>query len=227
MTFYKIAVDELKHHYPGKHDQKDHGNRSKTLFVSGSSKTQDKNSPYYKDRLPKYTESILTSKMDKNYKIIVGDAPGIDRQVQDYLNSVGYKNVEIYGPGKQVRYVANKKWKTHPIDDPDHEPGSKEWLAKKDKAMQDRASEGLAVILDDGASATRKNIDALINQNKKVFVEQLNKDGSSVEDGAPFFNWLQENGHMLVYSSDDKNIENFRKMYRDYVAYKLNKESFE
>ena len=154
--------------------------KQETLFVSGSSKTQDKESGYYRKNLPKEIRKELKRSMKKKDKIIVGDAPGVDRQVQDYLNKKKYGNVEIYGPGKQVRYSANKKWKTHPIDDPNHEPGSKEWFAKKDEVMTKAADKGLAVILDEGASATRKNVQRLMDQNKKAKVYSLNR---STKDG--------------------------------------------
>lgn len=147
-----------------------------TLFVSGSSKTQDKESGYYRRKLPKDIRKELRSAMRKGDKIIVGDAPGIDRQVQDYLKKKRYKDVEVYGPGKQVRYSASKKWKTNPIDDPTHKPMSKEWLAKKDIVMTNASTKGLAVILDEGATATRKNVDRLIGQNKSVKVYQLNRN---------------------------------------------------
>jgi hypothetical protein len=111
-----------------------------TLFISGSSKTQDKTSPYYQRKLPKFVRKQIKEAMRSNDTIIVGDAPGIDRQTQDYLNKKRYSNVEVYGPGYKVRYSANLKWKTHPINDPDHEPMSPEWLAKKDRAMTDRAT---------------------------------------------------------------------------------------
>lgn len=143
-----------------------------TLFVSGSSKTQDKNSPYRR-RLPKFAKSILKASIREGDKIIIGDAPGIDRQVQDFLKKKKYDDVEVYGPGKKVRYSADPRWKTNPIDDPDHPEGSKEWLAKKDRAMTDRATKGLAVILDEGSSATRNNVRNLINQNKKVRIYEL------------------------------------------------------
>ena len=115
--------------------------------------------------------------MRQKVNVVVGDAPGIDRQVQDFLKKKHYKNVEVYGPGKQVRYSANKKWKTKPIDAPEYEPGSKEWLAKKDIAMSKVATEGLAIVLDEGAKATRKNVDRLIADNKDVKVYQLNASG--------------------------------------------------
>ena len=154
--------------------------KTKTVFVSGSSKTQDPNSEYYRGELPKDIRLALREHIRNGNKIIVGDAPGIDRQVQDYLKKQKYDNVEIYGPGKEVRYSANPKWKVNLVDDPDHEPGSKEWLAKKDIAMTEAADEGLAIILDDGAKATRNNVRRLLESQKAAKVYSLNKDGTNM-----------------------------------------------
>lgn len=151
--------------------------RKKTVFISGSSKTQDPSSPYYRRHLPKTIRSAIESLINENANIIVGDAPGIDRQVQDFLNEHGYDNVVVYGPGESVRYSANSRWKTHPVPAPEYEEGSKEWLAKKDIAMERAATEGLAVILDEGAKATRKNVERLQGHGKKVNVYELSKDG--------------------------------------------------
>ena len=148
-----------------------------TVFVSGSSKTQDKKSGYYRRKLPKGVRKDIDENIKLGNKFVVGDAPGVDRQVQNYLKKKHYNNVEVYGPGKQVRYSASKKWKTNAIDVPNAEPGSKEWLAAKDKAMQDISTKGIAVILDEGASATRKNIKALVDKNKDVRVYELSRDG--------------------------------------------------
>ena len=150
------------------------GSRLKKTFVSGSSKTQDSNSEYYKKKLPYGVRRELKSKMKSGNTILVGDAPGIDRQVQDFLKKKGYKNVEVYSPGKKSRYLADKNWKNKLIDDPKHEPGSPEWLAKKDKAMTKDADEGIAVVLPNGgAKATRNNIARLQSQNKPVSVYEL------------------------------------------------------
>lgn len=152
-----------------------------TVFISGSSKTQFKDSGYYRNGLSKDIKSKINDYISKGDKIIVGDAPGIDRQVQNYLKSKGYNNVVVYGPGTKVRYNANKKWKTNPIDAPEFEPGSSEWLAKKDKAMTDASTKGLAIILDEGAKATRRNVQRLIEQNKDVTVYELNKNGKEYD----------------------------------------------
>ena len=151
----------------------------KKVFVSGSSKTQDSSSMYFRKELSKDISNALDEHIKNNNTILVGDAPGIDRQVQDYLKKKNYKNVEVYGPGKnKVRYSADSTWKTNLIDSPGSEEGSSEWLAAKDIAMSKKADEGLAVILDEGAHATRNNIERLINDNKNVKVYQLNKDGT-------------------------------------------------
>ena len=152
------------------------GEKSQTLFVSGSSKTQDPDSPYYRKRLPKGVREELDRSMNAKEKIVIGDAPGIDRQVQDYLNRKKYGQVEVYGPGKQVRYSANKKWKATAIDDPEHEPYSPEWLRKKDEFMTKISDKGLAVILDEGSKATRNNVHRLVEQNKDVKVYMLDKE---------------------------------------------------
>ena len=149
----------------------------RSVFISGSSKTQFEDSGYYRKELPKAIQNKIDDYIKDHAHIIVGDAPGIDRQVQDYLNEKGYDAVEIYGPGKQVRYAANDKWKTNPVDAPEFEEMSPEWLRKKDIAMTNDATEGLAIVLDNGAQATRNNVERLRGQGKTAEVFILGEDG--------------------------------------------------
>ena len=170
--------------------------RYNSVFVSGSSKTTDPNSEYYRKELPNEVINKLDDYIKKNNNIIVGDAPGIDTQVQEYLNNKNYKNVSVYTTSKQPRYLANKKWKIHIINTYGLDPNSKEGLRMKDIAMTNDAKKGFAVILENGgAGATRNNVQRLIDQNKnvKVFMltanngdqyvknilEELNKGGNS------------------------------------------------
>ena len=149
----------------------------RSVFISGSSKTQFEDSGYYRKELPKAIQNKIDDYIKDHAHIIVGDAPGVDRQVQDYLNEKGYDAVEIYGPGKQVRYAANDKWKTNPVDAPEFEEMSPEWLRKKDIAMTNDATEGLAIVLDNGAAATRNNVARLREQGKQAEVFILGSDG--------------------------------------------------
>lgn len=183
-------------HYNHNHDPKTGRFSSSTLFVSGSSKTQSKDSGYYRKKLPKQVRKELDIAMDMKDRIVVGDAPGVDRQVQDYLKNKKYKNVEIFGPGKQVRYSADPEWKTNAIDSK-HQEGSKEWLAEKDKVMSEMADRGLAVILDEGSKATRDNITRLLDKHKDVSVYELSKEGkrkdSKVEYVEDLYNSKERN----------------------------------
>lgn len=160
-------------------------NTSNNVFIFGSSKTTDPNSAYYRKDLPKsITDEIDTYIKNQNH-IIVGDAPGIDSQVQDYLNNSKYSKVTVYTTSKEPRYLANKDWKYKVIDTGDLDPNSKEGLKLKDEAMSKDAGKGLAVILENGgASATRNNVKRLMEQNKEAKVFMLKSDNSDniIED---------------------------------------------
>ena len=171
-------MDELYHFNPN-HDPKTGRFTFKTTFISGSSKTTNPDSPYYRKELPKSVKDDIDGYMKTGDRIIVGDAPGVDRQVQDYLKSKGYKNVEVYGPGKgNVRYSADKDWATKTIDSGKYELDTDEWRAEKDKYMSKIADRGLAIVLENGgAGATRDNVDRLISQNKDVKVYELDSNG--------------------------------------------------
>lgn len=151
----------------------------KKVFVSGSSKTQDKSSGYYRKNLPDNIRSAIDSKMKNGDTILVGDAPGIDRQVQDYLKKNKYKHVNVYATGDEPRYLANKKWETKLVDGKGYEPGTPEFNRQKDIAMTNDADSGIAVVLDKGgAKATRNNVDRMLEQYKYVNVFEISSDGT-------------------------------------------------
>lgn len=158
------------------------GSLKKSVFISGSSKTQDKTSEYYRKRLPKEVRSRINTYIKEGDRILVGDAPGIDRQVQDYLRKKRYKDVEVYGPGEKVRYLADKKWKNTTVNVKDAEAFSSAWLAAKDIKMSQLADKGLAVILDNGAGATRKNIARLQSMGKESEIYVLSKYGKAFDE---------------------------------------------
>lgn len=178
------------------------------LFVSGSSKTTDKNSEFYRKKLPKDVRTELKRSIKNKDRILVGDAPGIDRQVQDWLKKKGYMDVVVYSPGKENRYKANEKWNNKLIDDPDHEPGSKEWLAKKDIAMTNDSTKGLAITLAQGSSATKKNVQRLLDQNKDVKVYELNqinskRDNWTTDEHSKYIHAKQKDIESKIYSLDE------------------------
>lgn len=163
--------------FDGTYTEEGKKRKRQITFISGSSKTQDTSSEYYRKTLPKEIQKEIDKCIKRGDKILVGDAPGIDRQVQDYLARQKYKRVEVYSPGTTARYLANSNWRSRLVDAPEFEVGSKEWLAKKDIAMSKAATRGLAVVLENGgAGATRKNVERLLNDNKDVKVYELHNN---------------------------------------------------
>lgn len=150
--------------------------RRNAVFISGSSKTQDESSEFYRKELPEKIRRKVDEYTSKKKHILVGDAPGIDRQVQNYLRDKKYQNVRVYSPGTKARYLADKNWKNVKVNVRGAEEGSKEWLAGKDKAMRRDSSEGLAVVIPNGASATRRNVYDFIEKNKNITVFELNNE---------------------------------------------------
>ena len=168
----------------------------KGVFISGSSKTQFEDNPYYRKELPKEVSKYIDELTKENASIIVGDAPGIDRQVQDYLKSLNYQYVSVYGPG-MIRYNADKKWKTNPVDYTNYKKDSEELRRLKDKLMTKASTESLAVVLDEGSNATRRNIERSKEQGKEVKVYELNKAGSELD------RWVDDLLDDLKHSDDE------------------------
>lgn len=145
-----------------------------SVFISGTTKTSE-DGEYKREKLPDNISSKIDDYMISKKTILVGDAPGIDSQVQDYLAEKGYKNVEVFVSGDEIRKNSGKNlnWTVNNIDGENYEKYSKEWRAVKDKAMNSVASEGLAVIIPNGSSATRNNIARFVEAGKNVLVYQL------------------------------------------------------
>lgn len=150
------------------------GSSPRKVFISGTWRTSEEGSPYERKMLPKAITDKVDSYMKDNCHILIGDAPGIDTQVQNYLAKKGYKNVTVYTISDKPRHYSDKNgklgWGIKNVD-------GKEQV-DKDKAMSKDAHMGFAVILEDGATATRNNIERMDQDGKDVEVFSLTKDGN-------------------------------------------------
>lgn len=89
-------LDAIKNHY--KYFEKSDGgnyNSNDTVFISGKIKYNKNISGILKNEI----DNIIKS----NSKIIIGDAPGADTQVQKYLSNKKYKNVTVYTTDENAR----------------------------------------------------------------------------------------------------------------------------
>ena len=145
--------------------------RTKSVFVSGSSKATGK--------IDKGTRKEIDHLIKKKSNIIVGDAPGIDSQVQDYLAKKKYKNVTVYGTNslrKNADTNSSLGWKKKIVKNTKDKEGTPEYNRTKDIVMSKDADEAIGVVLPDGgAKATRNNLRRMMDMNKPVTALELRK----------------------------------------------------
>lgn len=130
------------------------------IFISGKVKYDHKIESSLKDEI----DAIVKS----GAKIHIGDAPGADTRVQEYLAEKKYKNVIVYTTDLLARNNIGN-WPVNNISS-DGLSDEREIRRQKDIAMTNASNKGLAISLIDDRpdSATSLNIDRLIKANKKV-----------------------------------------------------------
>jgi hypothetical protein len=128
------------------------------VFISGSISIS---------KLPDSAVKKIDNIIKQNFTVLIGDAKGIDLQVQKYLFEKKYNNVIVYFIGKGIRNNVGK-WETKEINNDTNKEG-RELYTLKDVAMANDADYGLMVW--DGLSiGTLNNIREMKNRNKKFYV---------------------------------------------------------
>lgn len=135
------------------------------LFIGGSRKIT---------RLSSEVQRRLDEILAKNVPIVIGDAPGVDKSVQQYLFAKGYRDVEVFCSGTHCRNNSGN-WPTRQV--PVHSSRRDfDFYATKDLLMSEEASLGF-MIWDGQSAGTLMNVLRLIKQNKKavIFEAQENR----------------------------------------------------
>ncbi len=99
------------------------------------------------------------------YRVVVGDANGIDKAVQDYLASQGYTDVLVYCSGDSPRNNLGS-WPIRSIE-VGRKTRDRKFYAAKDRAMASEASHGL-MVWDGESVGTLQNVLRLLRQGKPV-----------------------------------------------------------
>ena len=131
-----------------------------SVFISGKVKYDRP----LDEPLKKEVDKIIKS----GSKILIGDAPGADTRVQDYLASKGYSNVVVYTTDKKVRNNVGN-WKVQRIGSNGH-TDEKSIRQQKDIAMTRASTRGLAIMpIDDRPdSAMSLNVQRMNDQGTPV-----------------------------------------------------------
>ena len=106
-------------------------------------------------QLPEEAVVSLEKIADQGMRVLVGDAPGIDYEVQKYLASIGYPNVTIHHIGSGNPPGSPRNIVDVFGDNTQIVPGS---YSNRDAYMARLADYGLA-IWDGRSRGTRRNID--------------------------------------------------------------------
>jgi hypothetical protein len=130
----------------------------KKIFCGGSRKL---------GRLNPTTRKILDSITSKGFSVLVGDANGSDRAIQEYLAEQNYSHVEVFYAGNECRNnVAH--WTSHAvvIDRPQKDF---QYYAARDLKMCEGADYGF-MLWDGKSKGTLNNILNLFENNKNTTV---------------------------------------------------------
>ncbi|AWF81404.1 hypothetical protein BTJ40_11565 [Microbulbifer sp. A4B17] len=105
--------------------------------------------------------------VESGFLIILGDASGADRAVQNYIEHVNYRNVVVYCSGKKARNNCGS-WDIHCIST-SHRAGSREFYQAKDREMANDCDYGF-MIWDGSSTGTLSNVIELTKRGKYSLV---------------------------------------------------------
>ena len=157
-----LTPEGYVHYGYGKNREKAQYNKTDTVFVSGKVK--------YDKPLSRKMKREIKNIIKANGKIVIGDAPGADTRVQEYLKKKNYQNVEVFTTDREARNNVGG-WKVNKIDASEYSD-EREARAQKDIAMTKIANKGVAITSEDDRpdSATAKNIQRMREQGSQIKV---------------------------------------------------------
>ncbi|MCH8035760.1 MAG: hypothetical protein IIC53_01390 [Proteobacteria bacterium] len=128
------------------------------VFIGGSRRVSRFNAQI-RERLDKI--------MEKGFPIVVGDANGADKAVQQYLHSKHYQNVEVFCSNGICRNNIGN-WPTRSIP-AETRNRTAEFYSAKDRVMAQEATVGL-MIWDGRSVGTLLNVFRLLSLQKKAVI---------------------------------------------------------
>lgn len=143
-----------------------------TVFVAGSLKIKHLHAKFV-DR--------LKSVMEAGHSVVIGDANGADKAIQEVFFDNSYSALTVYCTGDEPRNNVGG-WPVHSVRS-NAPAGTKEFFTAKDVEMAHVADFGL-MIWDTKSTGTLKNIIELLSEDKvtAVFVNKT-KTFVNIQDG--------------------------------------------
>jgi|688.fasta_scaffold381117_2 hypothetical protein len=128
------------------------------IFIGGSRKIA---------RLTQPVQQRLDNIINNNFIVLVGDASGVDLQIQKYLFAQNYTNVIVFCTGDRCRNNVGQ-WETRTVETDKRSKGFS-FYALKDLQMAKEATYGF-MIWDAKSKGTLNNVLNLLRLEKKILV---------------------------------------------------------
>jgi len=109
----------------------------------------------------------LSTIVEKEFHVIVGDAKGADKAFQTYLADMGYANVTVFCSGPECRNNIGE-WNVKHISVGTKLKG-RDFYTQKDKSMAGEADYGL-VLWDGESPGSISNVIEMLKRNKRAVV---------------------------------------------------------
>lgn len=170
------------------------------IFISGSRKIS---------KLSAKVVDRLKNLIQQQHSIIIGDANGVDKQVQKFFFDEGYNNVRVFCSGGSSRNNIGKWPEEHILVDKSLK--GRDFYTAKDKVMAGYSDFGF-VIWDGESIGSLNNIKELIVNNKKALVyfnlNQCFYKISSVNDIDKLKNQVTTKKCCHIYLDGDSSLQN-------------------
>jgi len=154
--------------------------------------------------LDKSVEERLFNIYEQKFTVLVGDAGGVDKSIQQYFHKLSYANVLVYASqGKARNNVGG--WKVETVEVSKKLKGF-DYYAEKDKAMAREADYGF-MLWNGKSKGTLNNIINLIKDNKKSLVYFAPKNQFICIDNEEKLEWL-------ISFCDDETKKLYKKLYQ-------------
>jgi len=133
---------------------------NKKVFISGSISIKS---------LDEEQRTVIEQVVETNHTILIGDAYGVDKAVQQYLTEKDYRSVIVYFSGEKARNNIGN-WQTKQISNPENLTGRSRYQLK-DKAMANDCDCGI-MFWDGKSKGTKFNMDYMKNLGKDFLVKR-------------------------------------------------------
>ncbi len=124
-------------------------------------------------RLPTAVRRRLDNIVEGRFRVLIGDANGVDKAVQTYLAQKDYEDVVVFCAGEQCRNNV-RRWPVRRIEVSGTRKGTRAFYTAKDRAMTDEANVGF-MLWDGESQGTLANVLRLLLQKKKVLLYRSNR----------------------------------------------------